>query len=105
VNTSEDPYRSPRIDEVEMEKPVAPWRLVVGTTFRVIAVVLIAIPVLGLVKELFRSGFRNPSLDFVAIFLAVVIFLGVGRIFIIGANRISTGRRLFGEQDDQSCDV
>ncbi|MGB0597114.1 MAG: hypothetical protein ACPGLY_10510 [Rubripirellula sp.] len=97
MNTSEDPYRSPQIDEVGLEKSVATWRLVVGTTFRVIGVVLITIPVLALVKELFRSGFRNPSLDFLAIFLTVVFFLALGRMFIIWANRISTGRRLFGE--------
>ncbi len=70
-----------------------------------LGVVLIAIPPSAMVKELGRSGIKDPLLDPAGIFLAVVLYLTVGRLFIILANKISSGKQLFREQDEQRRDV
>ena len=66
-----------------------------------LGVVLIASPSLAMVKELGRSGFKDPLLDPAGILLAVVLYLALGRLLIILVNKISSGKQLFREQDEQ----
>ena len=99
LNTREEPYRPPQINKAGLAKPIATWRLVVGTILRVIGVVLIAIPLLAIVMELARSGFKDPSLDLAGILLAIVVYIAFGRLFLIAAKRVFTSRRLFRKQD------
>ena len=105
MKTSHDPYRPPQIDESRLVNGVATWRRVLGTICRVLGVVLVAIALLAIVNELFRSGFMDRSLDGAGIVIAVVVYLATGGLLIISGNKLSPGRRQFREQDDQERNV
>ena len=94
MNFSKNPFQPPKIDDVGRTEPAATWRLVVGRVFRVLGLVLIAIPLTAIVGELFRSGFKDPSLDLWGILIAVVVYFALGFWFLSLANKISTGRRI-----------
>ena len=104
MNVSENPYCPPKNEDVGRTKPVATWRLVAGSVFRVLGLVLIAIPLVAIVGEFFRSRLKDPSLDFWGILIAVVVYLALGCWFLNLANKISTGRRLLRDEVDQRRD-
>ncbi len=58
---------------------------------RLLGVVLVAIPLLAIVKELFRSGFMDPSLDFAGIAITIVTYVGIGGLLIVWAAKIAKG--------------
>lgn len=104
MNLFEDPYRPPKIDKVGRTKPIVTWRVVMGRVFQVLGLVLIAIPLLAIINEFFRSGFKNPSLDFWVIVIAVFVYLALGCWFLNLAKKISIGRQLLREEVDQRGD-
>lgn len=75
-----------------------------GRVFQVLGLVLIAIPLLAIINEFFRSGFKNPSLDFWVIVIAVFVYLALGCWFLKLAKKISIGRQLLREEVDQRGD-
>ena len=104
MNVSENPYCPPKNEDVGRTKPVATWRLVAGSVFRVLGLVLIAIPLVAIVGEFFRSRLKDPSLDFWGIMIAVVVYLALGCWFVNLANLFSPAGDGIRDEVDQRRD-
>ena len=91
MTSPQEPYRPPQVDEGKLEKTVPMWRLVVATMLRVLGLAMIAIAVLAIAKELFRSRFMDPSLDLAGIAIAIVTYVGIGGLLIVWGAKIAKG--------------
>lgn len=89
----QEPYFPPQVDEEKLEQTVPMWRLVVGTILRVLGLAMIAIAVLAIAKELFRSGFMDPDLDLVGIAVAIATYVGIGGLLLVWGTKIAKGSK------------